>query len=204
MKKIFFLLLILILSLNLFAHTKMFYGGAGAFFHFDKTYIEDEEDDYSYNYGYQDEPEDEALLDQATGLNLFAGQTTFFDHDDTDDIFMPIFDFSFGFSFHGTPADFGGVGIYTQFLGGFSFRPVSLLILNLAAGAKLTGVYGGGNILIPDGIAIDGIVDASLNFNFFYIVGLKLGTILNFGFTGFYANPYISITTALENIGLRM
>ena len=37
MKKIIFLLLITILSLNLFAHTKMYYGGVGIFYPLTQT-----------------------------------------------------------------------------------------------------------------------------------------------------------------------
>ena len=43
-----------------------------------------------------------------------------------------------------------------------------------------------------------------MNLNAFYIAGLKFGMVLNLGMTGFYINPYVSITTALENLGLRM
>lgn len=205
MKKIIFLLLITILSINLFAHTKMYYGGAGIFYPLTQTEEEIQTDDYSYSYDYEsEEPKQNGILDNAIGFDIRAGQTTFFDHDDTDDKFVPIFDFSFAFSFYWPGDGFGGVGIDTRYLGGFSFRPVSLILINLAAGAKVSGVYGGGNWLIPDALVIDGIIDASLNLNAFYIAGLKFGMALNLGMTGFYINPYVSITTALENLGLRM
>ena len=103
---------------------------------------------------------------------------------------MPIFDFQAGLSW-GTPYL---LGWYTQYLGGISFRPISFLSINLAAGVKLTGAWHTFEyIIIPDTYWLDGIVDANILLNFISF-GLRAGAFMNIGTSGFGIFPFLSIT----------
>lgn len=193
MKKIIFLLLISILSLNLFAHTKMYHVGLSANF---LSFIDEEDSEPTVDElvsGNSDEP---LLDDSLQCFNFSAGFSIYFDKDDKYDKFMPLFDFQAGLGW-GTPY---GIGWYTQYLGGISFRPISLLFLDLSAGAKLTGAWHTFEyVIVPDSYWLDIIVDCSLSLNFFYSFGLKAGIFMNFGSSGFDFFPSISILIGEKN-----
>ena len=192
MKKIIFLLLISILSLNLFAHTKMYHIDISAnFLSFDEEINREPTVDELVS-GKSDE---EFIDDTLQCFNFSAGIITFFDKDDSDKVFMPIFDFQAGVSF-GTPYV---LGWYSQYLGGISFRPISFLSFNLAAGFKLTGAWHTFEFLIvPDTYWLDGIVDASLSLKLISF-GLRTGIFMNIGTSGFGLFPFLSITFDKED-----
>lgn len=187
MKKIIFLLLISILSLNLFAHTKMYHIDISAnFLSFDEEINREPTVDELVS-GKSDE---EFIDDTLQCFNFSAGIITFFDKDDSDKVFMPIFDFQAGVSF-GTPYV---LGWYTQYLGGISFRPIPFFSVNLAAGLKLTGAWHTFEfVIIPDTYWLDGIVDASLSLKLISF-GLRTGIFMNIGTSGFGLFPFLSIT----------
>ena len=90
MKKIIFPLLISILSLNLFAHTKMYHIDISAnFLSFDEEINREPTVDELVS-GKSDE---EFIDDTLQCFNFSAGIITFFDKDDSYKVFMPIFDF---------------------------------------------------------------------------------------------------------------
>ena len=192
MKKIIFLLLITILSLNLFAHTKMYHIDISAnFLSFDdEIYREPTVDELVSGMSDKD-----FIDDSLQCFNFSAGIITFFEKDDSYKVFMPIFDFQVGGSL-GTPYI---LGWYTQYLGGISFRPISFLSLNLAAGAKLTGAWHTFEyILLPDSYWLDGIIDANILLNLFSF-GLRAGAFMNIGTSGFGIFPFLSITFEKDN-----
>lgn len=187
MKKIIFLLLITILSLNLFAHTKMYHIDISAnFLSFDEEINREPTVDELVS-GKSDE---EFIDDSLQCFNFSAGIITFFDKDDSDKVFMPIFDFQAGVSF-GTPYV---LGWYSKYLGGISFRPIPFFSVNLAAGLKLTGAWHTFEfVIIPDTYWLDGIVDASLSLKLISF-GLRTGIFMNIGTSGFGLFPFLSIT----------
>ena len=187
MKKIFFLLLILILSPNLFAHTKMYHVDASLCI----PSINEEINGKPTADELVNEKSDKKLIDDTLQcFNFSTGITTFFDKDDSSKVFMPTFDFQAGLSL-GTPYV---MGWYTQYLGGLSFRPTPLLLFNLAAGFKLTAAWHTFEyIIIPDTYWLDGIVDANFLLNFIFF-GLKTGVYINIGSSGFGIFPFLSIT----------
>lgn len=187
MKKIFFLLLILILSPNLFAHTKMYHVDASLCI----PSINEEINGKPTADELVNEKSDKKLIDDTLQcFNISAGITTFFDKDDSSKVFMPTFDFQSGLSL-GTPYV---MGWYTQYLGGLSFRPTPILSFNLAAGFKLTAAWHSFKyIFFPDSYWLDGIVDANFLLNFLFF-GLKTGVYINIGTSGFGIFPFLSIT----------
>ena len=192
MKKIIFPLLIVILSFNLFAHTKMYHIDISAnFFSFDEEINREPTVDELVS-GKSDE---EFIDDTLQCFNFSAGIITFFDKDDSDKVFMPIFDFQVGLSF-GTPYV---LGWYSQYLGGISFRPIPFFSVNLAAGLKLTGAWHTFEyILLPDSYWLDGIIDANILLNLFSF-GLRAGAFMNIGTSGFGIFPFLSITFEKDN-----
>ena len=187
MKKIIFLLLITILSLNLFAHTKMYHIDISAnFLSFDdEIYREPTVDELVSGMSDKD-----FIDDSLQCFNFSAGIITFFDKDDSYKVFMPIFDFQVGLSF-GTPYV---LGWYSQYLGGISFRPIPFFSVNLAAGLKLTGAWHTFEfVIIPDTYWLDGIVDANISLNLIFF-GLRTGIFMNIGTSGFGLFPFLSIT----------
>ena len=187
MKKIIFPLFIIILSFNLFAHTKMYHIDISAnFLSFDEEINREPTVDELVS-GKSDE---EFIDDTLQCFNFSAGIITFFDKDDSDKVFMPIFDFQVGLSF-GTPYV---LGWYSQYLGGISFRPIPFFSVNLAAGLKLTGAWHTFEfVIIPDTYWLDGIVDANISLNLIFF-GLRTGIFMNIGTSGFGLFPFLSIT----------
>ena len=187
MKKIIFPLLIIILSFNLFAHTKMYHIDISAnFLSFDEEINREPTVDELVS-GKSDE---EFIDDTLQCFNFSAGIITFFDKDDSDKVFMPIFDFQVGLSF-GTPYV---LGWYSQYLGGISFRPIPFFSVNLAAGLKLTGAWHTFEfVIIPDTYWLDGIVDANISLNLIFF-GLRTGIFMNIGTSGLGLFPFLSIT----------
>ena len=187
MKKIIFPLLIIILSFNLFAHTKMYHVDLSA----NIISFDDEE--------HKGPTADELVTGNSDGkiiddslqcFNFSAGIITFFDKDDSDKVFMPIFDFQVGLSF-GTPYV---LGWYSQYLGGISFRPIPFFSVNLATGLKLTGAWHTFEfVIIPDTYWLDGIIDANISLNLISF-GLRTGIFMNIGTSGFGLFPFLSIT----------
>ena len=181
MKKTFLFLFLLFLSFNLFAHTKMYHVDLSA------NIISFDDEEHKEPTGNSD---GKIIDDSLQCFNFSAGIITFFDKDDSDKVFMPIFDFQAGVSF-GTPYV---LGWYSQYLGGISFRPISFLSFNLAAGFKLTGAWHTFEFLIvPDTYWLDGIVDASLSLKLISF-GLRTGIFMNIGTSGFGIFPFLSIT----------
>ena len=187
MKRILFPILISILSFNLFAHTKMYHVDISANI---ISFDDEEQRDPSVDELVTGNSDGEIIDDSLQCFNFSAGIITFFDKDDSDKVFMPIFDFQAGVSF-GTPYV---LGWYSQYLGGISFRPISFLSFNLAAGLKLTGAWHTFEFLIvPDTYWLDGIVDASLSLKLISF-GLRTGIFMNIGTSGFGLFPFLSIT----------
>ena len=132
----------------------------------------------------------EFIDDTLQCFNFSAGIITFFDKDDSDKVFMPIFDFQVGLSF-GTPYV---LGWYSQYLGGISFRPIPFFSVNLATGLKLTGAWHTFEfVIIPDTYWLDGIIDANISLNLISF-GLRTGIFMNIGTSGFGLFPFLSIT----------
>ncbi len=133
--------------------------------------------------------------DDVTGFDIFTGVTRFFDKDDIQTKFVPIFDGQAGLTFNST-----GIGIYTQLTGGISLRPIELLIFNINAGARLTGLWNGdfSYIVFPDVFDFDGVIDTSFTLNFLYFIGVKLGHTFFFGTSGVGGIPYIAVTTSFK------
>lgn len=187
MKKTFLFLFLLFLSFNLFAHTKMYHVDISANI---ISFDDEEQRDPSVDELVTGNSDGEIIDDSLHCFNFSAGIITFFDKDDSDKVFMPIFDFQAGVSF-GTPYV---LGWYSQYLGGISFRPISFLSFNLAAGFKLTGAWHTFEFLIvPDTYWLDGIVDASLSLKLISF-GLRTGIFMNIGTSGFGLFPFLSIT----------
>ncbi len=187
MKKTFLFLFLLFLSFNLFAHTKMYHVDISANI---ISFDDEEQRDPSVDELVTGNSDGKIIDDSLQCFNFSAGIITFFDKDDSDKVFMPIFDFQAGVSF-GTPYV---LGWYSQYLGGISFRPISFLSFNLAAGLKLTGAWHTFEFLIvPDTYWLDGIVDASLSLKLISF-GLRTGIFMNIGTSGFGLFPFLSIT----------
>lgn len=181
MKKMFLFFFLLFLSLNLFAHTKMYHVDLSV------NIISFDDEEHKEPTGNSD---GKIIDDSLQCFNFSAGIITFFDKDDSDKVFMPIFDFQAGVSF-GTPYV---LGWYSQYLGGISFRPISFLSFNLATGLKLTGAWHTFEyVIVPDTYWLDGIVDASLSLKLFSF-GLRTGIFMNIGTSGFGLFPFLSIT----------
>ena len=177
----FLFFFLLFLSLNLFAHTKMYHVDLSA------NIISFDDEEHKEPTGNSD---GKIIDDSLQCFNFSAGIITFFDKDDSDKVFMPIFDFQVGLSF-GTPYV---LGWYSQYLGGISFRPIPFFSVNLAAGLKLTGAWHTFEfVIIPDTYWLDGIVDANISLNLIFF-GLRTGIFMNIGTSGFGLFPFLSIT----------
>jgi hypothetical protein len=133
--------------------------------------------------------------EEVSAFDIFTGVTRFFDKDDIKTKLVPIFDAQAGFTFSSS-----GIGIYTQLTGGISVRPIELLILNINAGARVTGLWNGdfSYIIFPDVFDFDGVIDTSFTLNFLYMFGVKLGNTFFFGTTGVGGIPYIAFTSSLK------
>lgn len=133
--------------------------------------------------------------EDVTGFDVFAGVTRFFDKGNIETKIVPIFDVQAGLTFNST-----GIGIFTQLTGGMSLRPLELLIFDINAGARVTGLWNGdfSYVIFPDVFDFDGVVDTSFTLNFFYFVGLKVGHTFFFGTSGVGGIPYLAITTGLK------
>ena len=133
--------------------------------------------------------------EDVTAFDIFTGVTKFFDKGDVQTKLVPIFDGQAGLTFSSS-----GIGIYTQLTGGISVRPFELLLLNINAGARLTGLWNGdfSYVIFPDEFDFDGVIDTSLTLNFLYLFGVKLGHTFFFGTTGVGGIPYLAFTSTLK------
>lgn len=143
----------------------------------------------------------ENFSEKFKGLEIFAGNTTYFDKNNFSRKIVPLFDFSMGISFSGR-----GISAYSQYTGGVSFRLLPFMFINLDAGARISGLWNGsfshatggstfGDIMtgiIPDRLNFDLIADASLCFHILYAGGVKFGSAFYFGTTGYNFLPYLS------------
>ena len=133
--------------------------------------------------------------EDVTAFDIFTGVTKFFDKGDVQTKLVPIFDGQAGLIFSSS-----GIGIYTQLTGGISVRPFELLLLNINAGARLTGLWNGdfSYVIFPDVFDFDGVIDTSFTLNFLYLFGVKLGHTFFFGTTGVGGIPYLAFTSSLK------
>ena len=133
--------------------------------------------------------------EDVTAFDVFTGITKFFDKGDIKTKLVPIFDGQAGLTFSSS-----GIGIYTQLTGGIGVRPFELIILNINAGARVTGLWNGNfsYFIFPDVFEFDGVIDTSFTLNFLYLFGVKLGHTFFFGTTGVGGIPYLAFTSSLK------
>lgn len=158
---------------------------------------------FSLEYGKNPEGKMEIFtVDSLKGIEVFVGNTTYFDKLDITKKIAPLFDISGGLSVIGDR----GFSIYSQFTGGLSFRPLVFMFFNLDGGVRFTGLWNGSlsNVwevfILPDKIFIDGIVNVSLCLHFLYAAGLEVGMQYYVGTTGMGFLPYISFCAQLGTL----